>query len=597
MKEEYAEALDGDTSALVERWDGNPRQFAEDVFRVRDPEDGALHDLELIEPYQPKLLDSYFYGDEEIINVYKGRRIGVSFIFCVAILIEALSIPESNYAIVSRTKSQSEERIGDIKDLLKHSRLGFNDLDADLPKNNKGYIILPNGAEIRAFSGDPDAARGFDSAKTVMVDEQAFIDDQEAVLQAFMSFINLVPGARMLQISTPRVSNDKFMETHGRGTEYGNEGVISVKQPSFANNEEIDPTVSLYEQEIQPVRDFQIGAVEAERAQDPKGFAQEYLCQPISDEYSFFTSEGIQRAQRRGAAIPERYDPESGKGGGKATESNGAYWHPATHARCGGMMVMGVDIATGVEGGDDTTVAVFEHAGEHRYLRFHTAVGREDLRAVDVLGDPKNPEDLAKYLYRLAENMGVEKLFVDKTGPGTGFRNSINKLFGRRAQGFNFTDQEELDRMMGDFNYGLHNDHITLVPDESIYDQLNAMVKTKSYKTSKPKYSGKEYSKDGKDDMAMALVLGAYPPNFEADRSHSAHQREGAYGEEDSRDQREEVGEGEPLRQPRQVGSDEKIVETEEGTEIVPKIGSARPSSSRSGSRKNRHPRRNRSRY
>lgn len=506
-----------DVDTLLDRWDGSPELIAEDLFRTRNMETGKVEDLKLFSPYQPKLLHAYFYGDESIINVYKGRRIGVSFVFCAAILVDALRVPDSNYAIVSRTKGQSQERLKDIRSLIEHSRVGFT--PDDLPTDNKGELVLPNGATIRAFTGDPESARGMDSARTVFVDEMAFLEDQEATMQAFMPFINLGDHRQMLQVSTPRVNNDLFLNTHARGTEYGEEGVISIKQPSFKNPEGIDIHTPLTEQNVEPVRpDMDVRTVEAERAQDPQGFAQEYLCRPISDEYRFFTSDGIEEAMLRGAKkISDEGTPVGTYTG----------YSPATHARKDGMMVMGVDI--GLDR-DDTAIAVFEHVGPHRYLRWHTLLDRQDLHAVGLPHDSAdNPEAVADYIHAVVRNMSVDKVFLDKTGPGRGFDKEVKKRLGNIAQGFNFTDKEEVQRMMGDFNFALHNDLITLVPDETIGDQLEAIVKEQRHETSKPRFTGKKHAPNGKDDLAMALVLGAYPPNFDAERSTELHRKDGAY--------------------------------------------------------------------
>ena len=507
LAEAAAEEFDATEAELLDRWEGAPENIAQDLFQVRDMESGDLVDLDLFYPYQPKLLHAYFYGDESIINVYKGRRIGVSFIFCVAILIDALRSEDRFFAVVSRTKAQSQSRISDIEQLIKYSKI----LDVeDLKKNNKGEIVLPNDATIKAFTGDPDGARGFDSAKCVFVDEMAFLEDQEATMQAFMPFISL-GDAQMLQVSTPKVSNDLFLETHERGSEQGRDGVISIQQPTFRNPDDIDITQPLTAQNVEPVRpDLNVETVDTERAQDPQGFAQEYLCRPISDEYRFFTSAGINRAQER-------------------AEADDYVYSPATHARHeDGMMVMGVDI--GIDS-DDSAIAVFEHANGHRYLRFHSIVDRGDLNAAGVGGDPKNPSDLADYIEAVTHNMGVDYVFLDKTGPGRGFQSEVEKRLGRRAHGFNFSDKDEVQRMMGDFNYGLHNDLVTLHPDSAIDGQLEAIVKEQRHESSKPRFSGKKHAPDGKDDLAMALVLGAYPPNFDADRSHSAHQKDEAWGD------------------------------------------------------------------
>jgi hypothetical protein len=515
-----ADTSDTDKAGLLERWADSPEKIVQDVFRTRNMETGEMEDLSLFYPYQPKLLHAYFYGDESLINVYKGRRIGVSFVFCIALAIDAFTTPEANFAIVSRTKGQSEERIDDIRSLLKDSKFVDEPLDDWLQKNNNGKLIFPNGATVRAFSGDPKSARGMDSAKTVFVDEMAWLEDQKATMQAFMPFINLGSHRQMLQVSTPRASNDTFLDTHERGKPNGKEGVISVQQPSFKNPDAININKSLHGQDVEPVRpDMDVASVEVERAQDPQGFAQEYLCRPIADEYRFFTSDGIRRAQERGAA--------------KVSDTGdliGSYtgWSPATHAREGGMMVMGVDI--GIDR-DDTAIAVFEHVGAKRYLRFHTRLNVQDLAAVGIQSSRVNdPSKVAEYVYRLAENMGVEKVFIDKTGPGKGFQKEIDRRLGNRAEGFNFSDKDEISRMMGDFNFALHNDHITLVPGSEVRGQLEAIVKTQRHETSKPKFSGKKHAPNGKDDLAMAMVLGTYPPNFDADRNMKPEQRKNVSG-------------------------------------------------------------------
>jgi len=507
-------------TALLKRWDGSPEKIVEDVFQTRNMETGNIEPLRLFYPYQPRLLHAYFYGNESIINVYKGRRIGVSFIFCVAIAIDAFTTPDANFAIVSRTKSQSEERIADIRALLKASKFVTGPVEDWLKKDNNGKLIFPNGATIRAFSGDPKSARGMDSAKVVFVDEMAWLKDQKATMQAYMPFINLGSHRQMLQVSTPRASNDTFLSTNQKGSSRGKDGVISIKQPSFKNPDDIDIEKPLHEQDVEPVRpDMDVPSVEVERAQDPQGFAQEYLCRPIADEYRFFTSDGIRRAVERGAA---RVDPRMGPVG-KATEEK-AYWHPATHARLGGEMIMGVDI--GIDR-DDTAIAVFEHVNGKRYLRFHTLLDVGDLNAVGInTHRVDDPSTVARYINRVTVNMGVDRVYLDKTGPGKGFQKEVEKRLGRKSYGFNFSDKDEIERMMGDFNYALHNDLITLVPDSAITDQLEAIVKVQRHETSKPRFSGKEHAPNGKDDLAMALVLGAYPPNYNEERETEPHQRE-----------------------------------------------------------------------
>jgi phage FluMu gp28-like protein len=504
-----AEDLDADTDALLERWGGRPDLIIEDVFRVRDLESKEISNLDLTD-YQRKFVHAFWYGDESTLAVLKGRRTGYSFIACACILLKALTLKHSFHAITGPSKSQAKDRIEDIYDLIEWSPVMAKD---DLPIENRDEIKLTNGATIMAFAGNPDTSRGADSADTLFIDEMDFLEDQEESMRAFSPFTALGDSAT-IEISTPRHSNSLFMEDVELGSDTGRNGIISIEQPAFENPEQIEIEQSLLAQDVKPVMPYlNLKEAEKDRQRDPKGFEQEYLCKTVEDSYRFFTEDGISRAVNRGA---EDY-----------------IWHPATHARNGGKMIMGVDIAVG--GDDDSAIAVFEHHGSHRYLRFHTVLDTEDLRAVGLQGEPENPSDLAAYVAHLTDQMGVDRVFIDKTGAGRGFHNAIDRRIGRKAEGFAFDNKDEIARMMGDFNYALHNNQITLVPDDNdqITEQLKAIVKEKRHDTSKPRFSGKDHAPNGKDDLAMALVLGAYPPNFNAERAVEPVQRDNVSGYEE----------------------------------------------------------------
>lgn len=496
---QLAENLDGETEALLERWEGRPERVAEDIFQARNMETGEMEDLEFFRPYQPKLVHSYFYGDEEIINVYKGRRIGVSFTFIVCVILEALFKPDTFYPIVSKTKSQSKARIKDAKELIKNAKVDF-----DLETDNKDEIVLSNGSRLKAYTGDPDSGRGDDSAKTVFVDEMAFLEDQQETMQTFMPFISL-GSAKMLQVSTPKMSNDLFLDNHERGSPSGENGIISIKQPSFKNADDIDPEIPLTEQDVTPVRpDMNINTVETERAQDPQGFAQEYLCRPISDEYRFLSAAGIEDAMRRG-------------------EEPDYAWGPYTAPQHDGKNLMGVDIGTD---SDMTAITVFEHAGQNRYLRYHEIVTEEKMRASGIANpDRANPSDVATRIEQIANQMHVSSVTLDKTGSGRGFQSEVNRKLGKKAHGFNFSDKKAVQTSMEDFNYALHNGLMSLIEDEVLEKQLKAIVKQQSHEYQTPKFSGKEHAPDGKDDLAISAVLAAYPPNLNSDKSTEMHQK------------------------------------------------------------------------
>jgi phage FluMu gp28-like protein len=466
--------------------------------------------------------------------------------------------PHSFVAITGPSKSQAKDRINDIYTILKLSKLSLT--REGCPTDNTDELELPNGATMMAFAGNPDTSRGADSADILFIDEMAFLEDEQESMNAFGPFTAL-GDASTVQISTPNTSNDLFMQDMETGSPEGKNGIIAIEQPSFKDADAIDVERSLIEQGVEPANPYQnMEEAEKARQRDPEGFKQEYLCKTVSDRYRFFTEEGIDRAIERGRA-------------------DGHVHHPATHARLGGKMVMGVDIAAG--GKDDTAISVWEHHGQERLLRFHTVLDTQDLNAVGIRGKPQNPSDMAAYVKKLANNMGVDKVYLDKTGVGEGFNNEVNKVLGRRAEGFDFDNKEEIAEMMGDFNYALHNDLVTLVPDDNglISAQLKAIVKEKNHRTSKPKFSGKDNAPEGKDDLAMALVLGAYPPNFDADKNTTPVTRENVsnYEESDS-----ESGESGDFRQmiSSSGGQSASSVRTEEKSDVSA-FGKAKTNSGR----------------
>lgn len=486
---ELAKNLDAETDALLSRWEGRPDYLMEDIFRVRDLDTKDIEPLSLTD-YQKQFVHAFFYGEESTINVLKGRRTGYSFIACACILLDAVLTPHGFYAITGPSKSQAKERIEDVYDLMEWSRLNFN----NLPVDNRDEIQLPNGAKIMAFSGNPDTSRGGDSADVLFIDEMAFLEDQQESMRAFSPFVAL-GDAQTIEVSTPERENDLFMQDHQAGGPDGENGIISIYQPAFNNASEIDEAVSLLEQETDIAMPYlDIEQAERDRARDPKGFRQEYLCEPVEDSYRFFDEATVQGAIERGSDDSYRYGPTVG-----AVE--------------GGTLYMGVDIAGG--GKDDTAVVLVEHVNDNRYLRYHETVDNSTLKRAGV--EPavaRNPSAIAKRINQLYRANNVDHVITDATNIGEGFDSEIRQVIGRGVQSFNFSDKESVADMMGDLNYGLHNGQVTLVPDDQLRDQLLAIVKDKRRKGSKPRFSGKDHSPDGKDDVAIAFALAAYPPTM-----------------------------------------------------------------------------------
>lgn len=498
----FAEQLDADPDSIVERWQGRPDLIMDDIFRIRDLDTGEIRDLQLFD-VQRKVIHAYFYGDAGTLNAYKGRRIGYSFVVVACFLLEAMFFPSSFYPLVSRSWSQAKNRISDIQDLIDHAKV-----EIPTATSNKDYIELWNESAFQAYSADADTSRGDDSARAVLMDEMAFMDDEKDAMRAFGAFLALGENRKMVQVSTPNTKNDLFMQEHRRGDPAGENGVISIKQPSFENADEIDIEIPLTEQDVTPVRpDMNVERIETDRMADPKGFGQEYLCRPVVDEYRFFDEQSIQDAQERASADEYSLGLQTPK-------------------EAGVRRVMGVDIGINR---DDTVLSVMDHAGDERLQRA-CIVADDDwlMRAGVSRPDRGNANHIAQLISHVHREMAVDLVILDKGGVGQTFQRIVERQLGREVIGFDFSAKDEVADMMGDTNICLRNRNMALVPDDRVYDELSSIVKEKRDEYTKPKFSGKENSESGKDDTAMATVLSAFPPkgNGERNTSPSVKERE-----------------------------------------------------------------------
>ena len=501
----FADQLDVDSDVVVERWQGRPDRIIDDIFRVTDIDTGQPRGLELFD-VQRELVHAYFYSDEGTLNAYKGRRIGYSFAVIICFLLEGLFYPNSYYPIVSRSLTQSKARISDLQDLIKNAKINI-----PTEKQNTDYIELWNGTAFEAYSSDSDTSRGRDSARAVLMDEMAFIEKEEEAHRAFSAFLALGRDRKMVEISTPNTKNDLFMQTHRRGSRAGSDGVVSIKQPTFANAEDIEVNTSLYKQELEPVRpEINIDQLETERLADPKGFGQEYLCRPVVDEYRFFDEDSIRRAMER--SLSESYQT------GLSARSKNL------------RRVMGVDIGINR---DDTVLSLTDHSADSRRMRDLTVATDESLREAGVVQpDRANANDIAELIEYVYSQGEVDVVVMDKGGVGQTFERIIEQRLGRAVIGFDFSDKEAVANMMGDMNMGLRNDEVTLLNNDRLYDELSSIVKEKKTSYSRPRFSGKDNSQSGKDDMAMAAVLSAYPPTEAGERVTSPASKERSDGRE-----------------------------------------------------------------
>ena len=154
--QDFADQLGVNEDVIENRWKGRPDRLAEDIFQIQNMDTGLIENLKLFDT-QRKAIHAYFYGDADTINNYKGRRIGYSFVYVVAFLLQGMLVPNSVYPIVSRKFEQACNRITDIQKLIDNAKV-----EIPTDKDNRDEIILWNGSKFKAYSGDPDASRGDD---------------------------------------------------------------------------------------------------------------------------------------------------------------------------------------------------------------------------------------------------------------------------------------------------------------------------------------------------------------------------------------------------------------------------------------------------
>lgn len=492
---QFCDVTGADRSAVESRWRGRPDHIVEDLFRLKG-KDGEYAPIKLFDPWQRQFIHAYFYGDASVLNLLKGRRIGGTAIALICFALEGITLKNQRYPLVSTKEEQAYSRINDLRELFENAVI-------EIPHESlKGTITLWNGTKFIAYTKSAGGSRG-DGARSILFDEMDFMGPpyqktQQELLRAFRPMLSLSSG-KMLQVSTPNLPNTEFMKTNARGSltgfdEDGNKlGVIAFRQPTFHNADEIDIDRPLYEQHLEPARpDLNIDVVEQDRIEDPMGFRQEYLCIPASDEHLFFSSETVKEAVERG-----RDDPLAvGLGTPKRNAQRFIF----------------VDV--GVKS-DDTAIAVADHFGDKRYLRYIETVDKETLAASGIANpDRENVEHIAMRVADIHRTMDADIVMFDVTGSGQFLSSALRTHVGGSIIPFNFSDVKKTRDSFAGMNRGLRTSSVSLPDDRRLVEQLESIVRVQRKDSSVPRFTGKDTAPDGKDDMAVAAVMACYPPGY-----------------------------------------------------------------------------------
>lgn len=272
--------------------DIDPIRIMEGLFRVRLA-DGTLVPFKA-EPFQRRFFEAGpLYGNNKIRIINKSRKLGYTMLWMMEAIVLAVKRPGTFYPFAAVTEEQATRSVDMCRQLMRDSALPFRKPE----KDNTTSVKLPNGSEIKAFSGTrPDSARG-DKAFSVSLDEFAHNYFPQETLAAFSPF--LVQGGTLTITSTPNgVSNEYWkMVTEAKA---GNVIYSYIEQPIFENMEKFDVSKPIPEQVANGLKIcawwISPESLERDRVRDQTMFMQEYCCSPSESSYALYPREEIEEA-------------------------------------------------------------------------------------------------------------------------------------------------------------------------------------------------------------------------------------------------------------------------------------------------------------
>jgi len=201
-----------------------------------------------------------------IINCH--RQWGKSTLSSLMCLHRAIYYPRSLCLLVSPSLRQSTENFRKIGDAL---GLG---LDLDLVENNKTTLTLSNASRVISLPGTQRTIRGFSGPDLIVVDEAAQADDE--LYGSLFPMLTSNPRGRMVIASTPWGRRGFFYKIWSEG---GPEWLKT--RVTAADNPRLDPAI------LEEARKGPNG---------PLWFQQEYMGEFVSDEFSIFDEDRLQKA-------------------------------------------------------------------------------------------------------------------------------------------------------------------------------------------------------------------------------------------------------------------------------------------------------------
>jgi hypothetical protein len=163
--------------------------------------------------YQYGVLEHYI--NNRFCNVMMSRQSGKSVTTLLYILWSIIFNPDTIVGIVANKVSLATELLTKIQEYLEQLPIW---LQIGIKSWNKTYIILENGSKIYTSSAD-NGLRGY-SCSIIMIDEFAFIDNPENLMNAIMPTLSSGNNTQCITTTTPNGMN--YYYHHWMKSENGN---------------------------------------------------------------------------------------------------------------------------------------------------------------------------------------------------------------------------------------------------------------------------------------------------------------------------------------------------------------------------------------
>lgn len=407
----------------------NPNVLAEQILKIE------LH------KGQQKILEC----KDRFIAVRAARRFGKSFVFSVYAIWFAVTNPNKNIVLVSRSQRQSMWLFDQIVRLLTPTQL-----NSSITRLTMSELEFSNGSTITSLPGASyDSLRG-PTIDLALIDEAAYVRDE---LFSVLYPTVMTTQGRIVLISTPGLSAGEFYNACTSKDSGYTAFKFTHDDAVFADGR---PHVPREELERECAR---AGGA------DSAFWKREFLVEFTDADGAFFDIKSVQDAMSDNI---ERH---------VVAKPNHTY-------------VIGADIG---QKNDYTVFAVLDYTNP------------EACELVDLIRfNGESADTIMQRLHETASKFYVKRVLIDSAGIGQSILEHLQSHYpGIRYEGFNF-NRTSKTKLMNNFNILLARRHIKLLQDEDILQEMASFFYKENPTTKHISMAG---ANGVHDDIPVAIAL------------------------------------------------------------------------------------------